>query len=102
MYSNLLIMKGTDWEIILVAFVFMILFVSLIFVSTVSSKPPTESTTNVTEKKYCKTDEDCVNNSKEKGKRCLLIYPGDFVPFCGCLTSEDCKVGNCESNNKCS
>jgi hypothetical protein len=91
-----------DWEIILVAFVFMILFVSLM-VASISGKPsPYQNTTKPEEKKYCKIDEDCLKDDKENGKKCLLVYPGDFIPFCGCLTNEDCKVGNCGSSNKCS
>jgi hypothetical protein len=38
------------------------------------------------------------------GPQCLLVYPGDFTPFCGCLTSTDClnlRSGVCGSSNKC-
>jgi len=96
-------MKGIEPEIILVAFVFMILFVS-IFVIGIFGRPSQTKTTATTteEKKYCKVDLDCVNNAKENGERCLLVYPGDFIPFCGCLTSQDCKVGSCDYSNKCS
>ncbi|MEM3609837.1 MAG: hypothetical protein QW076_02940 [Candidatus Anstonellales archaeon] len=51
---------------------------------------------------FCKTDTDCSSNIE--GTRCLITFPGDynFTPFCGCLTTNDCKVGYCDSNNKCS
>ena len=96
-------MKGTEWEIILVAFVFMILFVS-IFAIGIFGRPrqTTTTTTNTEENKYCKIDLDCVIDVKATGERCLLVYPGDFIPFCGCLTSQDCKEGSCDSYNKCS
>jgi hypothetical protein len=92
-------MKG-DWEIVLLAFVLMIVFVSLM-IAGVSGKPPPEGKATTTEqKKYCKTDNDCSDDAN--GKRCLLIYPGDFIPFCGCLTNNDCAVGICGQNNICS
>lgn len=50
--------------------------------------------------KICKTDNDCLNS--EDGTRCLMVYPGDFEPFCGCMTNNDCISGSCGPNNKCS
>jgi hypothetical protein len=88
--------------LIFLGFIFMILFVGLIVVGVSGKNLPYSTKTNP-EEIHCKTDAYCLNNPKEKGNKCLLIYPGDFVPFCGCLTTEeDCKVGSCGSNNKCS
>ncbi|MFH1474115.1 MAG: hypothetical protein ABIE55_04485 [Candidatus Aenigmatarchaeota archaeon] len=52
------------------------------------------------EMEICKTHEDCLN--QEDGTRCITVYPGDFQPFCGCMTDADCIMGSCGSDNKCS
>jgi len=49
--------------------------------------------------KICKTDNDCLNN--KDGTKCLTVYPGDFTPFCGCMTNNDCISGICGPDNKC-
>jgi hypothetical protein len=98
--KNKFIMKG-DVEIYLVAFVLMILFVAVAFVA-ILGRPSTKMESESIKEgiNTCKTDEDCEDN--DDGLKCLLTYPGDFVPFCGCLTSADCNSGTCGPNNKCS
>lgn len=49
--------------------------------------------------KTCNADDDCL--SDPKGSKCLVIYPSEFSPFCGCLTDNDCSGGICGSDNKC-
>jgi hypothetical protein len=93
-------MKG-DVEIYLVAFVLMIIFVAVAFLA-IMGRPSTKLESESIREgiNTCKTDDDCEDN--EDGLKCLLTYPGDFVPFCGCLTSEDCESGACGPNNRCS
>lgn len=93
-------MRKGDVEIYLMAFILMILLVAIVVSSASGKLTVEEKETKTKETGVCKTDDDC--KDIVEGTRCLLIYPGDFVPFCGCLKSEDCKVGNCDSNNKCS
>lgn len=87
------------FEIVLLAFVLFII-VAASFFAIFAGKPPVEQIQEEQKEKTCKTDDDCTNDLG--GKKCLLVYPGDFVPFCGCLTNEDCNVGDCGSYNKCS
>lgn len=93
-------MSSETVTLIFLAFVFMILFVGIIVVG-VSGKNLPYSTNPNPEEIHCKTDDYCLNNPKENGKRCIQIYPESFTPFCGCLKTDDCKVGVCGSNNKC-
>lgn len=94
-------MKG-DIEIYVVAFVLLIVFVFIIAVAFFGNKNQLQTKTlgSVSEITYCKNDNDCEGNSQ--GIKCLLTYPGDYVPFCGCLTDADCNVGKCGANSKCS
>jgi hypothetical protein len=52
----------------------------------------------------CSLDRDCENNPS--GSKCYQIYDseniGDFTAFCGCVKNEDCTVGVCGKNNRCS
>jgi hypothetical protein len=56
-------------------------------------------------KETCNTKSDCDKNYK--GSLCLTVYPGDYLPFCGCVTNDDCQSGLvqrsnvCLSNNRC-
>jgi hypothetical protein len=81
----------------------LILFLVTIGVFWMTIKPASSKVVedSPTEKKeeVCKTDDDCTANPG--GNKCLIIYPGNFVPFCGCLTDDDCTGGYCGSDNKC-
>jgi len=51
--------------------------------------------------KICKEDKDCKNN--KDGHRCMMTYPGNFVPFCGCTKNSDCNLGDlCGDFDRCS
>lgn len=48
----------------------------------------------------CKNHNECWNS--KDGTKCITVYPGDFTPFCGCTTDDDCLSGSCGPENKCS
>ena len=56
-------------------------------------------------KKSCNTDKDCEKDYE--GSICVTVYPDYYLPFCGCVTNDDCqsglveRSGICQSNNKC-
>lgn len=52
----------------------------------------------------CKTSDDCDDvDPNSNGTQCIIVYPGDFLTFCGCLTNDDCEAGGeCGPNNRCS
>jgi len=96
-------MKGFDIAPVVVGAVILailaIAFVNNFWTST-TIKKDTETEEPVDE--GCKRDDDCIDNPD--GSICLLIYPGDFSLFCGCLKNEDCKdkrSGVCGAENKC-
>ena len=94
--------KGFEWSVNLLVAVILAVVAAGIFWSALSGKPSPAKAETVKLNEGCNNDGDCINNLD--GSKCLTIYPGDFVPFCGCLTSNDClnkRSGNCGSNNKC-
>ena len=97
--------KGFEWSVNLVAAVILGVVAAGIFWSALNgSTAPVAyaSPTPVKLDNSCKSDNDCTSNLD--GARCVVIYPGDFNAFCGCLMSLDCagrRSGVCDSTNKC-
>ena len=120
--------KGFEWSIsILIAVVLLIFSIFIFWNYIAGSRPPqcndgvdndgdglidypndpecTDENDNsesdlTLEKQSCDTDADCQDNPD--GSRCLQIYPGDFKPFCGCISNNDCGGYVCDPDNKCS
>jgi len=91
--------KGFEWSIsLLIAVVFLVFSVG-IFWAQISGQKTTFNEEEMEEIKTetCNSDSDCPGNQK-----CIQIYPGDFTPFCGCITNSDCDGGICGPDNKCS
>ena len=93
--------KGFEWSVSLLGAVVLGIVAAGIFFSVINlSKAAPKDPEKLTLNEACNNNDDCKNN--DDGLKCLVIYPGDFIPFCGCLTSEDCKIGRfCGPNNKC-
>ncbi len=92
-------MRGDASIVLLMAFIFFFIMVA-VFYAGFSGKYPSDTVVGYRPgEDVCKIDDDCKN--EEDGKRCIVIYPGDFKPFCGCLTNDDCDVGKVCSVNKC-
>jgi len=96
--------KGFEWSIQVFATIVLGVISAGIFYAALSgSTPPANaSNENITMDTSCNNDNDCTNNLD--GSKCMVIYPGEFESFCGCLTSADCvdrRNEICDSNNKC-
>ena len=97
--------KGFEWSVhLLVAVIIAVIAAGILWAGLAGKTPMAKATDADTAKlsKGCDNENDCVNSLD--GSKCLVIYPGDFTPFCGCLTSDDClNTGGklCGSNNKC-
>jgi len=94
--------KGFEWSVnLLVAIILGVVAAGIFWSALVGKTPPTKAEpVKLTE--GCNNDNDCLNNLD--GAKCLVIYPGDFKSFCGCLASEDCLDRGseiCGSDNKC-
>jgi len=91
--------KGFEWSIsILFALILAVVAAGMMWAA-LTGKASAAPAEPVKLTKGCINDNDCLN--KVDGSKCLVVYPGDFTSFCGCLTSVNCKVGNCGSDNKC-
>lgn len=95
--------KGFEWSVNLLIAVILGIVAVGIFWAALALKPPPSNSETIKLNEVCKTDDDCLNNPD--GAKCLVIYPGDFTPFCGCLTNKDCvnrRSGICDSKtDKC-
>ena len=79
-----------------------LLLIIMIYIFSVGFSGKTTGEEPIDPKKYksaCYEDEDCIEH--EDGNKCLLVYPGDLEPFCGCLTNADCDPNKYCSNNRC-
>ena len=53
----------------------------------------------------CNSDTECEKNYN--GSICITTYPDYYLPFCGCITNDDCqsglveRSGVCLSNHRC-
>ena len=94
--------KGFEWSVsILIAVILAVAMAGIIWAG-LTGKTPIANAEPVNSAKGCNNADNCLNNLD--GAQCLVIYPGDFTPFCGCLESEDClnrRSGFCGSNSKC-
>jgi len=91
--------KGSEQAVaLLLALIFGVFAVALFWFAfgTTSSPPPPEKPPETS----CRIDDDCAGNPD--GLKCLQLYPGDFEPFCGCITNDDCINDRlCGPENKC-
>ena len=92
--------KGFEWSVNLVVMIILLIVAVGVFWGALNPVGYATPENGETESKTCTTNEDCVGNPD--GSKCLQIYPGDFVPFCGCVTNVDCGGDICGSDNKCS
>ena len=77
-----------------------ILLIIMIYIFSVGLQgEPSEGGEFKKEGSACYKDEDCLEH--EDGNKCLLVYPGNLEPFCGCLTNADCDSDKYCSNNRC-
>ena len=91
--------KGFEWAVnIMIALILFIVAVGVFWAAIRGETPPVDSEP-VEPSKTCLSDDDCIG--KADGNKCLVIYPGDFTAFCGCITNDDCEVGFCGEDNKC-
>jgi len=94
--------KGFEWSVSLLFAVILGVVAAGVVWAGLTGKASAAPAEPVKLTKGCNNNDDCINNLD--GAKCLVIYPGDFTSFCGCLTSEDCsnrRSGICGSNNKC-
>jgi hypothetical protein len=94
--------KGFEWSVNLLFAVILGIIAAGMFWAVLSEKPPPQDAEPVKLSGGCNNNENCENNLN--GSSCIVIYPGNFVPFCGCLSNDDCvnrRSGICDSNNKC-
>ena len=98
--------KGFEWPVLLIGAIILVVISAGIFWAALAGKTPpiasAEPDETVSMDKSCKNDNDCTSNLD--GTKCMVIYPGDFTSFCGCITSAECvdrRSGACGSNNKC-
>jgi hypothetical protein len=94
--------RGTaNWVTQVMGGVILLIFVALVVWGWMtgavkgSSAEPEKETQSV-----CRANDDCQLN--KNGTQCIIVYPGDFLRFCGCLSNSDCISGICGSNNRCS
>lgn len=96
-------LKGFEWSVNLIVALILAVIAAGVFWAALAGKTPlTANAEPVKLDESCKNDNDCTANLD--GPKCLVIYPGDFTAFCGCLASIDCagrRSGMCGSNNKC-
>jgi hypothetical protein len=124
--NNINMRKGLDWHISLMMAVILLIFSVAIFWKAIAGSSPQckdnidndgdgltdypadpDCTSEddisegniILEKQGCDTDTDCLGNPN--GSKCLQVWPGDINPFCGCISNNDCGVGVCGTNNKC-
>jgi hypothetical protein len=93
--------KGSD-EINLMIAVILGVIAAGIFWSALAGKTPPSKEEGLSLNNYCNNEQDCSTNPD--GSQCMVTYPDNLNPFCGCITSKDCinkKSGVCGSNNKC-
>ena len=95
--------KGIDWSInLLGAIVLVVMSAALIGPTLINPVKAKDTETQPTSETVCKTADNCIDNLD--GARCMVIYPDDSSPFCGCLKNEDClnrRSGICGSNSRC-
>ena len=92
----------TNWVTQVMGGVMILIFVALVtwgfLTGKVKGNPPSSEKEITTQ--GCSSNDECQLN--ENGTQCIVVYPGDFLRFCGCLNNSDCISGVCESNNRCS
>lgn len=95
--------KGFEWSVsILMAIILAVVMAGIVWSALAGKTPPVTSAESNVQENGCNNANDCLNN--QDGGQCLVIYPGDFTPFCGCLVKGDClnrRNDFCGSDNKC-